>query len=59
MFFLIIKLTEWAGLVLLAVIFARALFMVTNSDSDEIWKKTEEAEDKALRILGIHGSTER
>lgn len=59
MFFLIIKLTEWAGLALLAVIFARALFMMTNNDNDEIWQKTEEAEVKALRMLGIHGSIER
>lgn len=56
---MIIKLTEWAGLALLAVIFARALFMMTNNDNDEIWQKTEEAEVKALRMLGIHGSIER
>jgi len=57
--FLIIELTEWAGLILIAAIFARAFLMATNNDNDEIWQKTEEAEVKALRMLGIHGSIER
>lgn len=48
---MIIKITEWLGMQLLAIAFTRALIFITNSDSDEIWQRTESAEQKTMTRL--------
>lgn len=54
---MIIKITEWLGMQLLAIAFTRALIFITNSDSDEIWQRTESAEQKTMTRL-MHFSKE-
>lgn len=48
---MIIKITEWLGMQLLAIAFTRVLIFITNSDSDEIWQRTESAEQKTMTRL--------
>ena len=48
---MIIKMTEWAGMMLISIMFARLVMMVTNTDKDDVWDKTEVAEKKAMNIL--------
>lgn len=54
---MIIKITEWLGMQLLAIAFTRALIFITNSDSDDIWQRTESAEQKTMARL-MHFSKE-
>jgi|GEM_PF-5951370 hypothetical protein len=49
---MVVKMTEWAGMMLLAIAFSRFLMIVTNSDPDSVWDATTKAEDKVMGFLG-------
>ncbi|MGN0242209.1 MAG: hypothetical protein ACI4CS_11020 [Candidatus Weimeria sp.] len=54
---MIIKITEWLGMQLLAIALVRFLVFVTNTDDETVWDKTKEAEEcvmkRLLRITNI------
>lgn len=48
---MIIKMTEWACLTLIAVIFVRAALTITNSKDKAFWDSTEHAGIRACRFF--------
>lgn len=48
---MVVKMTEWAGMMLFAIALSRFLMIVTNSDPDSVWDATTKAEDKVMGFL--------
>ena len=53
---MIIKLLEYAELMLLAAIFTRFVLTVTNNDDDSVWERTEKAVKEAMVVITIHNT---
>ena len=48
---MIIKLLEYAELMLLAAVFSRFVLTVTNNDDDSVWEQTEKAIKEAMVVI--------
>lgn len=55
---MILKMTEWAGMMLFAIAVSRFIMMVTNTDDEMPWRRTEEAENKVMDILKMYQPAE-
>lgn len=48
---MIVKLLEYAELMLLAAVFSRFVLTVTNNDDDSVWEQTEKAIKEAMAVI--------
>ena len=52
---MIIKLLEYAELMLIAAVISRLVLTVTNNEDSSVWDRTEKATKKALNIVTAAG----